>query len=67
MPKNTSVGFIISLFSLGFGFAMIWHIWWLVAVSSVGIFVTWVCRAMDHDIDYYVKKEEVKKIESGNK
>ena len=66
MPKNTSVGFIISLFSLGFGFAMIWHIWWLAAISFVGMIGTWVYRAMDHNIDYYVKKEEVEKIESNN-
>jgi len=65
MPKNTSVGFIISLFSLGFGFAMVWHIWWLAAVTFLAMIGSWVFRAMDHDIDYYVKKEEVEKIESG--
>jgi cytochrome o ubiquinol oxidase subunit 1 len=66
MPKNTSVGFIISLFSLGFGFAMVWHIWWLVAVSTIGMIATWIYRAFDHNIDYYVKKEEIEKIESKN-
>ena len=64
MPKNTSVGFIISLFSLGFGFAMVWHIWWLATATLLAMIGSWVFRAMDHDIDYYVKKEEVETIES---
>jgi cytochrome o ubiquinol oxidase subunit 1 len=63
MPKNTSVGFIISLFSLGFGFGMIWHIWWLVAVTAIGMFGTCLQRSFNQNIDYYVKKEEVEKIE----
>ncbi|MDE5286166.1 MAG: hypothetical protein O4M80_05955, partial [Buchnera aphidicola] len=29
MPKNTGLGFFISILSLLFGFAAVWHITWL--------------------------------------
>ena len=32
MPRNTGTGFIVSGFAAVLGFALIWHIWWLVAV-----------------------------------
>jgi cytochrome o ubiquinol oxidase subunit 1 len=64
MPKNTSVGVIIGLFSFVFGFAMVWHIWWLAAVGVVGMIGTVLRRSFDYSIDYYVKAKEVKAIES---
>ena len=64
MPKDTSVGFWIGAFSLVFGFAMIWHIMWLVAVGGIGMLIAVLFRAFDYDRDYYVTAEEVEKIES---
>ena len=63
MPKNTSSGFIISAFSLIFGFAMVWHIWWLSIIGLIGIVTAILIRSFNYDIDYYVKAEEIKKIE----
>ncbi|WP_299002196.1 cytochrome o ubiquinol oxidase subunit I [uncultured Shewanella sp.] len=63
MPRNTSAGFIISAFSLVFGFAMIWHIWWLAGVSVIGMFISFVCRCFDTDVDYYVPAAEVEATE----
>ncbi|MCL4110892.1 UNVERIFIED_CONTAM: hypothetical protein GTU68_030084 [Idotea baltica] len=64
MPKNTSVGLIIGIFSFVFGFAMVWHIWWLAAVGVVGMIGTVLRRSFDYSIDYYVKAKEVKEVES---
>ncbi|GAB3627317.1 Cytochrome bo(3) ubiquinol oxidase subunit 1 [Pandoraea terrae] len=66
MPKNTGAGFIISAFSLAFGFAMIWHIWWLAIVGFVGMIVTFICRSNDDSIDYYVPSKEVVATESAH-
>ncbi|AJF00620.1 cytochrome o ubiquinol oxidase subunit I [Pandoraea apista] len=66
MPKNTGAGFIISAFSLVFGFAAIWHIWWLAIVGFVGMIVTFICRSNDDSIDYYVQSPEVVAIESAH-
>ncbi|ORM38918.1 cytochrome ubiquinol oxidase subunit I [Francisella endosymbiont of Ornithodoros moubata] len=63
MPKNTAVGVIIGAFSFVFGFAAVWHIWWLAVVGAVGIIGTVLYRSFDYDIDYYVKADEVKEVE----
>ena len=64
MPKNTSAGFFIGIIAAVFGFALIWHIWWLAIAAGVGIFITMVLRTFNDDIDYYVPAAEVERIES---
>lgn len=64
MPRNTSTGFIVAVFSGLFGFGMIWHIYWMVALGLIGIVATVIRRAFDTDVDYYVKADEVEKIET---
>jgi len=64
MPKNTAVGVIVGVFSLLFGFALIWHIWWLVAVGVVATIVTVIVRSYDDSTDYYVPAAEVERIEN---
>ena len=64
MPKDTSVGFIQAIFSGLIGFGMIWHIYWMVAVGFVGLFVTTIMRTFNTKTDYYVKADDVKKIEA---
>jgi len=66
MPRNTGAGFVIAVFSGFFGFAMIWHIWWLVVVGVVGMVLTLVVRTCNDDIDYYVPGEEVASIEKAH-
>lgn len=64
MPKNTGAGVIIAAFSLVFGFALIWHIWWLAIVGFAGMIVTWIVHSFNEDVDYYVPVEEVERIEN---
>lgn len=64
MPRNTGAGVIISLFALALGFALVWHIWWLAILSTLGGFVAFMARAFDDDIDYHVDAEEVARIEA---
>ncbi len=64
MPRNTSIGFLIAAFSMVLGFAMIWDITWLAVVGGVGILASIISRSFDYNIDYYVKAEEVEKIEN---
>jgi cytochrome o ubiquinol oxidase subunit 1 len=66
MPKNTGVGLIMSAFAMVFGFALIWHIWWLAAVSFVGMFVTLFIRSYATDVDYYVQPDEIARIEQAH-
>jgi cytochrome o ubiquinol oxidase subunit 1 len=63
MPRNTAEGPILSLFALFFGFAMIWHIWWLAGLGAIGMFVTFMFRIFNNDTDYHVSAAEVEKTE----
>jgi cytochrome o ubiquinol oxidase subunit I len=35
MPRNSATGFVCAFFATIMGFALIWHIWWLVALAFV--------------------------------
>ncbi|SKD00507.1 cytochrome bo3 quinol oxidase subunit 1 apoprotein [Burkholderia sp. YR290] len=64
MPRNTAAGFIISAFSLLFGFAMVWHMWVFAIVALIGMIGTFIARSYDQDVDYYVPAAEVERIEN---
>ncbi len=63
MPRNTSVGVIMGAITFVFGFAMIWHIWWMAAGSAVAMLATIVMRANDEDVDYTLSAEDVARFE----
>ncbi len=64
LPKNTAVGFIIGLLSAAFGFAVTWHILWLMFASFVGIVTVLIIRSFNTETDYYLRVTELQKIES---
>ncbi len=64
MPKNSPISLYIAACALVFGFAIIWHIWWLVILAFLGIIVCAITRALDYDTDYYVPAAEVARIEA---
>ena len=63
MPRNTGAGVIISALARALGFAMIWYIWWLAALSFVALLVYSIAHTFNYDRDYYVPAEEVARIE----
>ncbi|MCY9813932.1 cytochrome o ubiquinol oxidase subunit I [Aeromonas caviae] len=63
MPKNSGAGVIIAAFSTVFGFAMIWHIWWMAIASFIGMIATWIIHSFNDDVDYYVQVDEIERIE----
>jgi cytochrome o ubiquinol oxidase subunit 1 len=64
MPRNTSTGFIMGIFSGVLGFAMIWSIYWLAILAFLVVIGTAVARTFNMNVDYYVKASEVARIES---
>jgi len=64
MPKNSGAGVIIAAFSLVFGFAMIWHIWWMAILGFAGMIVSWIVKSFDEDVDYYVPVATVETLEN---
>lgn len=63
MPKNTSVGFIIAMFSGITGFALIWHMLIPGIIGLLGVITTVIARTFSKDVDYYIDAETVKKTE----
>ncbi|HAT7071404.1 TPA: cytochrome o ubiquinol oxidase subunit I [Legionella pneumophila] len=63
MPKNTSVGFIIAIFSGITGFALIWHMLIPGIIGLLGVISTAIARTFSNDVDYYIDAETVKRTE----
>jgi cytochrome o ubiquinol oxidase subunit 1 len=52
MPRNTATGIVCAFFATVMGFALIWHIWWMVILGGLGAFATFVVFAWrDHTED----------------
>ena len=67
MPRNSPTGFICAFFSSFMGFALIWHIWWLVIVSLLGAFATFVVFAWRDNDEYIIPASAVAKIDRDNR
>jgi cytochrome o ubiquinol oxidase subunit 1 len=64
MPHNTGAGVIISAIAMVMGFAMIWYIWWLAALSLVVLVAAIIIHTFNYNRDYYVPADEVAEIEN---
>jgi cytochrome o ubiquinol oxidase subunit 1 len=67
MPRNSPTGFVCAFFATVMGFALIWHIWWMVIAGFVGAVATFVVFAWrDHD-EYIIPAAEVARIDRANR
>jgi cytochrome o ubiquinol oxidase subunit 1 len=49
-----------------FGFAVIWHIMWLIPIGLIGAIVTIIIRSTDEDTEYTITAAEVAHTEKTN-
>ena len=66
MPKNTAAGFIIAILSGITGFALIWHITWLIGAGLLGIMISFFIKTCNLETDYYLAADNVSAIELNN-
>ena len=59
MPRNSPTGFITAFFATITGFALIWHIWWLVGLGIAAAYVVFVWFAWRDVEEYAIPAEEV--------
>jgi cytochrome o ubiquinol oxidase subunit 1 len=59
MPRNSPTGFITAFFATITGFALIWHIWWLVGLGLVAAYAVFVWFAWRDAVEYSIPAEEV--------
>jgi cytochrome o ubiquinol oxidase subunit 1 len=63
MPKNSPYGFLIGILAFPFGFAMVWHIWWLTIASALFILLIIIIRSADDETESVIPASEVKRME----
>ena len=63
MPKNSWHGFVLGVVAFVFGFAVIWHIWWLAGATFLGMIAVVVARGCADDLFMVIPAKEVARIE----
>ncbi len=66
MPRNTGTGVILSGLALAMGFAMVWYIWWLAALSFVALIAVTIGHTFNYNRDYYIAAEDVAREEQAH-
>ncbi len=64
LPKNSPVGIIVGGFAFMFGFAMVWHIWWLAIACALVIVMALMVLSSEDDNEYCLTAKEVEQIEN---
>ena len=59
MPRNTGAGVIIAGLATICGFALIWYIWWLAALSFVAVIATAIAHSFNYDRDFHIPAGDV--------
>jgi cytochrome o ubiquinol oxidase subunit 1 len=62
-PKNSPIGFINAFFAVVTGFALIWHIWWMVGLGLVGAFVAFLLFAFRDEDEIEIPVEQIAQFE----
>jgi cytochrome o ubiquinol oxidase subunit 1 len=64
MPRNTGTGVILGVVSIGLGFAMTWHIWWMAIGAFMVMLAATIWHSFDEHRDYFVPSETVAATEA---
>ena len=67
LPRNSPTGFLCAFFATIMGFALIWHIWWMVAAGGVGAFAVFVGFAWRDRTEEIIPAEEVARLDRANR
>jgi cytochrome o ubiquinol oxidase subunit I len=67
MPRNSATGFVCAFFATFMGFALIWHIWWMVGLAALGAYATFVVFAWRDRVEYMIPADVVARIDRANR
>lgn len=65
IPKNTPLGLFIATGAFLFGFAIIWHLWWLAPLGLLLSVSCIVLRISDDATEQIIKAKQVAAVEAG--
>ncbi len=63
VPNNSATGFVTAFFAVVTGFALIWHIWWMVIVGIIGALATMLVFAWREQEEVEIPADEVARID----
>src|SRR6266478_668666 len=63
MPRNSPTGFITAFFAVVTGFALIWHIWWMVILGLLAAAVTVLVFGWSDNREHEISANEVALLE----
>ncbi|QTC89707.1 cytochrome o ubiquinol oxidase subunit I [Brevundimonas goettingensis] len=64
MPSNTGAGVVLAGLSVACAVGLIWYMWWLAAISFVGIIGYAIFHTFNYKRDYYIPASEVTETEA---
>jgi len=64
MPSNTAAGFVLAVLSGVMGFALIWHMWLVAAVSFAALIISAIVHTFNYKRDYHIPVEDVVRTEA---
>jgi cytochrome o ubiquinol oxidase subunit 1 len=63
MPKNTPAGIILAGLAVVCGVALVWYVWWLAALSFVGLLGYAIFHTFNYHREFYIPAQEVAETE----
>jgi len=63
LPRNSPTGVVCALFASAMGFALIWHIWWLLGLGFLGAWATFVIFAWRDQAERHVSAAHVERLD----
>jgi cytochrome o ubiquinol oxidase subunit 1 len=67
MPQRSPTGFVTAFVATLTGFALIWHIWWMVVLGLVGAYVIFVLFAWRDHPEFMIPAAEVARTDRANR
>jgi cytochrome o ubiquinol oxidase subunit 1 len=64
MPKNTPAGVILAGLAVVCGVALVWYVWWLAALSFVGLLGYAIFHSFNYNRQFYIPVQEVAETET---
>ena len=59
MPKSTPLPIVVAALSFFFGFAYVWHIWWLAGLCVLGTVAAVIARSFNDETEFVIPASEV--------
>ena len=59
LPKSSPVGMTVGVLAAMFGFAIIWHLWWLMVLALIAAIAVIIRRTLDDDSEHHISANDL--------